>query len=58
MPSWRNNTYCKAAPPANPEVVLDDSDPFPCEKCDKGFTSQRGLSMHLTVVHKDKDENE
>lgn len=29
----------------------DDSDPFPCTQCDKGFTSQRGLSRHITAVH-------
>lgn len=37
-----------------PEID-DDPDPFPCAKCDRGFTSQRGLSRHITAVHPQED---
>jgi len=54
MPSWRNLSWVNppsedAAPEKEPE--LDDSYAFPCTQCAKGFTSQRGLSRHITAVH-------
>lgn len=62
MPNWRGRYGDKPVAPVpveksapGPDIDQEeDKDPFPCDRCEKGFTSQRGLSRHTTAVHVDR----
>lgn len=52
---WKKRTGLAAQSSAPGPEIDDDPDPFPCSKCGRGFTSQRGLSRHITAVHPQED---